>query len=685
MQEIGSLPMIVARAGALASVAAEQLRVLPADAHRAPVELRRLFHEWTGGKFVLATNILAAVNALEPTLTAESDADLARRSAALRYRAKVGEPWATLVSEVFALAREAGRRARNMRHYDVQILGGLVMARRGIAEMQTGEGKTLTATLPMYLFALAGKGALLATVNDYLAERDAELMRPVYHLLGMTTGVIKTDQTPDERRAAYACDITYGTAKEFGFDYLRDRLLLRRQSEQAVDRLGAMLGHRLATAEKPVQRSVFFALIDEADSILIDEAGTPLIIGTVGEDHAQRICRYRFACRMVDEFNEGKDYELDRPKRRAELTSAGRRKARSLRLPELLGDLGLPRLYEDLERALSVMQFYHRDHQYVVMDGEIQIVDEFTGRIAEGRKWRDGIHQAVEAKEGLNISADGGQAARITIQDFFRRFRHLGGMSGTVISSAREMRRIYRLKVRAIPTHRPPIRQRLPRRLFLTAEEKWQAIVDEVVELHATGRPTLIGTRSIERSEALSHLLKIACIPHQVLNAHHVAAESQIVAHAGQQRRVTVATNMAGRGTDIKLGPAAHELGGMHVICSELSDSPRIDRQLIGRCGRQGDPGSYRQYFSLEDDLLVRGLGFKAAAAIVEAAHRECSAVDEVRQKKVLARYAKYFYQAQRALERRSFRQRQSLLQHEKQVTKARGHMGLDSHLDVPD
>ena len=416
------------------------------------------------------TSLLPKIAALEPELQGLGDEQLRKRSLSLRYRAKSGEPLARLLVEGYALVREAGRRTINMRHFDVQLLGGIAMFHRSIVEMQTGEGKTLTATLPLYLHGLLGKGCHLATVNDYLARRDAEWMRPIYEALGMTVGVIETEMSQPQRREAYACDVTYGTAKEFGFDFLRDRLLLRRISEGQTDLLGGMLGKGPAGGnEKPVQGEPYFALVDEADSILIDEARTPLIISALPtEEERLAVECYKWSASVIGEFVEDDDYEYDHEKKTVELTREGRQKVRLLPKPPAMDTVGMVNIYQYIERAIMVDREYHLDRQYVVRDGEIVIVDEFTGRLAEGRKWRDGIHQAVEAKQGVEVTVETGQAARITIQDFFLRYEHLAGMTGTAMGSARELRRIYRCHVLPIPTNRPAIRQRLPDRVFGT-------------------------------------------------------------------------------------------------------------------------------------------------------------------------------------------------------------------------
>jgi preprotein translocase subunit SecA len=619
--------------------------------------------------------LLPKIAAFEPELLQLGDAELRKRSLSLRYRAKAQEPLERILPEAFALVREAGRRTINMRHFDVQLLGGIAMFHRSIAEMQTGEGKTLTATLPVYLLALAGKGAHIATVNDYLARRDAEWMRPIYESLAISVGVIETNMSQDQRRCAYACDVTYGTAKEFGFDFLRDRLLLRRHREGQIDLMGQMLGHESAGGELPVQRGAYFCLVDEADSILIDEARTPLIISALPTEAEKIAVRcYQWAAEVAGQFVEDEHYEYDYDKQKAELNFAGRQLARNLPKPEAMDRVGMYHIYEYVERAIKVSRAFLRDRQYVVRDGEIVIVDEFTGRLSEGRKWRDGIHQAIEAKEGVKVTVDTGQAARVTVQDFFQRYERLAGMTGTASSSARELAKIYKLNVVTIPTNRPAIRRPLPARVFGASDAKWRAIVEEVQQIHSQGRPILIGTRSIDKSEHLSQMLREVGIEHQVLNAHRLAEEAKIVALAGQAAKVTVSTNMAGRGTDIKLGEGVADLGGLHVICTEMHDSARIDRQLIGRCGRQGDPGTYRQYLALDDDILLAGLGPKTSRRLKKQGESGNGTFDHL---------YRLFRKAQRKIERRHYRDRRVLMYYERERKKIQKQMGQDPYLDT--
>jgi preprotein translocase subunit SecA len=617
------------------------------------------------------------IAALEDSLMQQNDFDLKKMSLSLRYRARSGESLDDLLVEAFALVREAGRRRLNMRHFDVQLLGGAAVHHNSIAEMQTGEGKTLTATLPLYLAALEGKGAHLATVNDYLAKRDAEWMRPLYELLGLKVGCIQTQMSQPERRKQYTCDITYGTANEMGFDFLRDRLLKRRISEGQRDLFGAMLGRAGSGHEEPVQGELHFMLVDEADSILIDEARTPLIISAMpGEEEQIEAEAYRWAAKVKEQFVEDEHYEYDHKDKMADLTLEGRQLVRALAKPPAMDRMPMSTIYEHIERAIKVNREFFLDRQYVVRDGEIVIVDEFTGRLGEGRKWQAGIHQAVEAKEGVEVTFATNQAARITVQDFFLRYNRLAGMTGTASTSARELLKIYKTRVIPVPTNRPPIRQKLPTLVFGTSEDKWQAIIDDIVEQHQLGRPVLVGTRSIDKSEKLSQMLLAREIEHSVLNARQIAKEAEIVSNAGHQGKVTVATNMAGRGTDIRLGPGVVELGGLHVICTELHEAQRIDRQLIGRCGRQGDPGTYRQFLALDDEILLTGFGPKRAKKFKEQGERLVG-------RGPLAGFESFFYKAQGKVERKHFRDRKILLYHEKEHQKIQRAMSQDPYLDT--
>src|SRR6478752_1918162 len=617
------------------------------------------------------------IAALEEPLKLQSDFDLKKASLSLRYRARSGEPLERLLVEAFALVREAGRRKLNMRHFDVQLLGGAAVHHNSIVEMQTGEGKTLTATLPLYLAALEGKGAHLATVNDYLAKRDADWMRPIYETLGMKVGCIQSQMQQSDRAKQYSCDITYGTANEMGFDFLRDRLLKRRIGEGQRDLFGAMLGQGGSENEQPVQGELHFMLVDEADSILIDEARTPLIISALpGEDEELEAEAYRWAAKNAGEFTEDEHFEYDHKEKTVELNLAGRRRVRELAKPEAMDRMPLSSIYEHIERAVKVAREMFLDRQYVVRDGEIVIVDEFTGRLGEGRKWRSGIHQAVEAKEGVKITFATNQAARITVQDFFLRYERLAGMTGTAATSAGELHKIYSCRVVSVPTNRPPIRQKLPTMVFGTADDKWQAIIEDITEQHQLGRPVLVGTRSIDKSEQLSLLMKERGIEHSVLNARHVATEAEIVGHAGERGKVTVATNMAGRGTDVRLGEGVAELGGLHVICTELHEAQRIDRQLIGRCGRQGDPGTYRQFLALDDEIIETAFGPKKGDKLKERGIALAG-------NGPIGGFETMIYKAQRKVERRHFRDRKVLLYHEKERQKMQRQMSQDPYLDT--
>lgn len=657
-----------------------QAAEIPADSGRIPA-LPKIAAGWRipGTSAVRVRGWVAAlreVASLESKTRELPTEQIRKESLSLRYRAMSGEPLRKILPEAFALVREAGRRALNMRHFDVQIVGGAALFDGCITEMQTGEGKTLTATLPLYLHALSGQGAHLATVNDYLAERDALWMKPIYEMLGISVGVVLTNSNPDGRRKAYASDVTYGTAKEFGFDFLRDRLLLRAQGRMQSDFLGEGSSERWSSrGDEPVQRTMHFALVDEADSILIDEARTPLIIGSLGDETRETvIATFRWAAEHAPKFEIEEHFTLEEDSRKVELNGRGRALVRSLPRDELIRVVSLVDLYEFIERAVKVHRDFHLDRQYVVRDGEIVIVDEFTGRLAEGRKWRDGIHQAIEAKERIEVSVPTGQSARITVQDLFHRYRHIAGMTGTASTSAPELTKIYKTPVVLVPTNRPPRRIRLSDQVYGTMLQKFEAIVSETKAMNALGRPVLIGTRSIDKSLILSKLLTEQGIEHQILNANEVEREAEIVAEAGKRGKVTVATNMAGRGTDVKLESEIREIGGMHVICTELHDAARIDRQLIGRCGRQGDPGSYRQYLGLDDEIIRGGFGLKKADSMQKLGASQDGPFHN---------YAKLIRRAQRRVERKHFRDRMMLLYHERERTKLQREIGQDQYLDT--
>ncbi|QGJ72163.1 Preprotein translocase subunit SecA [Planctomycetales bacterium 10988] len=635
---------------------------------------------WVGGpssrRLARYRLLLKQVHSFDKELQDLKDGELRRRSLSLRYRAKCGESLDKLLPEAFALVREAASRTLKMRHYDVQLLGGMAMHDKCIAEMQTGEGKTLTATLPLYLHALSGRGVVVATANDYLAQRDADELRPLYEMLGLKVGTIQTQMSRDQRRENYACDITYGTAKEFGFDFLRDQLLLRGIKRDSSEVLARMLGQSTARHEEPVQREPHFILVDEADSLMIDDARTPLIISAIpGEAEEARVASFRWAAENQEKFSEKEHYTWDHKKRQAELTAAGRMLARVLPKPEKMDTVDFQSIYEYIERAILAGREFFLETHYVVQDGEIVIIDESTGRAAEGRKWRDGLHQAIEAKEDVEITIDAGQAARITVQDFFLRYEILCGMTGTAVTSAGEFSKVYSVQVVVIPTNRPCIRSRSREHVFGSEQAKWEAIVAEIQEMIQAGRSVLVGTRSIDKSERLSKLLQQENIQHQVLNANRIAEEAEIVSQAGQPGKVTVSTNMAGRGTDIKLDDSVREAGGLHVVCTEMHDSGRIDRQLVGRCARQGDPGSYRVFMSLDDDILKNAFGPKRSDKFKRLGEKTRGTAD---------RRIRLFRAAQRKIERRHFRDRKILLYHERERKKMQLQMGQDPYLDTP-
>jgi len=580
--------------------------------------------------------VVEKINAMEPAISKLSDEQLRDKTGEFKERIARGEHVDALLPEAFAVCREAGKRVLGMRHFDVQLIGGMVLHQGKIAEMKTGEGKTLVATLPAYLNGLTGRGVHVVTVNDYLAKRDAEWMGQIYTFLGLSVGIIVHGLDDDQRRASYAADITYGTNNEFGFDYLRDNMKF--------------------ALEEYVQRPFHFAIVDEVDSILIDEARTPLIISGPTEESTDK---YYIIDRIIPKLVKGEvkeveantlsgkrktytgDFTVDEKAKSATLTEEGVLKVEKLLKIDNLYDPRNIEILHHVNQALRAHAMFKRDVDYVVKDGEVMIVDEFTGRLMPGRRWSDGLHQAIEAKEGVKIENENQTLATITFQNYFRMYEKLSGMTGTADTEAEEFHKIYKLDVTVIPTNRPLLRPDFPDVVYKTEKEKFEAVIEEIKELHAKGQPVLVGTISIEKSEVLAELLKRQGIPHNVLNAKQHEREAEIVAQAGRKGMVTIATNMAGRGTDIVLGgnpeglaknwlkanPDAtdeqyqamlaqfregwakeHEevvsLGGLHILGTERHESRRIDNQLRGRSGRQGDPGSSRFYLSLEDDLL---------------------------------------------------------------------------------
>ncbi|HSP32279.1 MAG TPA: preprotein translocase subunit SecA, partial [Halomonas sp.] len=568
------------------------------------------------------------INSLEAEFEKLSDAELQAKTADLRQRLEAGETLDSLLAPAFAIVREASKRVMGMRHFDVQMVGGMTLHRGRIAEMKTGEGKTLVATLAVYLNALPGKGVHVVTVNDYLARRDAEWMRPLYEFLGLSIGVIFSGQTGEEKRYAYQCDITYGTNHEFGFDYLRDNMAF--------------------SLEDQVQRGLHFAIVDEVDSILIDEARTPLIISGAVDENTDL---YKVVNQLAQQLEKGEEVEddeatvvgdflVDEKQKQVELTEQGHNKVEELMRAEgLLGDAESLyaaqnlNLLQHMHSALRARYLYNRDVDYIVSEGQVVIVDEHTGRSMPGRRWSEGLHQAVEAKEGVTVQRESQTLASTTFQNYFRLYEKLAGMTGTADTEAFEFRQIYGLDVVVIPTNRPLARKDLNDLVYLSAEEKYEAIIKDVKAETEAGRPVLVGTASIETSEYLANLMQKAGLAFNVLNAKQHQSEAEIIAQAGRPGAITIATNMAGRGTDIVLGgnweaeaaklqnasqeqidalkaewQARHDgvlaAGGLHVVGSERHESRRIDNQLRGRAGRQGDPGSTRFFLSLEDSLM---------------------------------------------------------------------------------
>ncbi len=543
--------------------------------------LKKIFGDDNENEIRRMQEYVDRVNELEPALKKLSDASLAAKTVEFRKRLEDGETLELLLPEAFAVVREASVRTTGMRHFDVQLLGGVALHEGKIAEMKTGEGKTLVATLPVYLNALEGKGVHLVTVNDYLAKRDSEWMGQIYRFLGLSVGLIAHGLDFADRRAAYAADITYGTNNEFGFDYLRDNMVIY--------------------AEQMVQRPLHYAIVDEVDSILIDEARTPLIISGPGEKSTDL---YYVLAKVVPKLRETEDYTIDEKLHTVAPTETGIAKAeRALNVKNLYENENME-LSHHFNQALRAHALMHRDKDYVVKDGEVIIVDEFTGRLMFGRRYSDGLHQAIEAKEGVKIERESQTLATITFQNYFRMYKKLAGMTGTAKTEEQEFRKIYGLDVIMMPTHQPMVRTDFPDVIYKTKRAKYKAAVNEIAELYAKGQPVLVGTTSIVQSEALSDMLKRQGVVHNVLNAKFHEMEAQIISQAGQRGAVTIATNMAGRGTDIVLGEGVPALGGLHIIGTERHESRRIDNQLRGRSGRQGDQGSSRFYLSLEDDLM---------------------------------------------------------------------------------
>ena len=606
----------------------------------------------------MRTEVVGPVNELGLALSGLRDDQLREEAVLLRAQLRREGFSNELVFRSFALVREVAQRTIGQRHYDVQILGGWVLLNGCVAEMATGEGKTLTATLAAATAALAGVPVHLITVNDYLTARDAEEMGPIYRMLGLTVGVITHEQDPPARRVAYACDVTYCTNKELAFDYLRDRLAVGRQPNRIQLQLEKLYGDA-TRLRNLVLRGLCFGIVDEADSILVDEARVPLIISGSGGQVLEKPI-YETALSLARALARGLDFEIDPRERSIRLTPTGQALL-AVRAKDLTGFWSGPRRREELVRqALTALHLFHRDAHYLVRDEKVQIIDEYTGRIMGDRSWEQGLHQMIELKEACPLTPMNASLARITYQRFFRRYLWLAGMTGTAQEVATELWHVYRLATVTIPTNRPSQRQGLGESLFATEDEKWNAVVERIAGFHARERPVLVGTKSVSASELLSEKLNTAGIPHVILNARQDKEEADIVSKAGQPGRVTVATNMAGRGTDIKLLPEVARAGGLHVLATERHEAGRIDRQLYGRSGRQGDPGSFETLVSLEDDLMVtsRRLLWRWLADVC------------VRRGKPLhGKFAGFLVrQAQLSAEALHVRIRKDLLQHEDQL-----------------
>jgi preprotein translocase subunit SecA len=604
--------------------------------------LTKILRMGEGRKVKVLQQRVETVSALEPEIQKLSDADLRGKTDEFRERLAGGETLDDLLSEAFAVVREVSRRTLGMRPFDEQIMGGIVLHEGKIAEMKTGEGKTLAATMPVYLNALEGKGVHVVTVNDYLARRDAAWMGEIYTFLGLEVGLIQESMNFDERKIAYHSDITYGTNAQFGFDYLRDNIA--------------------TSTDQLVQRELNFGIVDEVDSILVDEARTPLIISGMPETAAD--VYYRFAA-IVPRLKSGEDYEVDEKKQQVAPTESGVEKVEKA--------LGIENLYDDvntnlvnhLNQALRAQTLFHKDDEYIVTDGQVYIVDEFTGRVLEGRRYSEGLHQAIEAKEGVEIKEENQTVATITIQNFFRMYDKLSGMTGTAATEADEFMHTYKMEVVSIPTHEEMIRDDKDDLVYKTEKSKHKAVVEDIVERNKRGQPILVGTVSVDVSERLSALLGRRGIAHNVLNAKQHEREAEIIAGAGERGAVTIATNMAGRGTDIKLGEGVPDLGGLYVLGTERHEARRIDNQLRGRSGRQGDPGESRFYLSFEDELL-RLFGGQRMQGIIERIGLEEDVPIEA------GMISNSVRRAQEQVESRNFQMRKRILEYDDVLNKQR-------------
>jgi preprotein translocase subunit SecA len=576
------------------------------------------------------------INSLEPQMQALADDELAAQTNGFRKRIMQGETLEDILPEAFAVVRETAKRTIGLRHFDVQLMGGITMHEGDIAEMKTGEGKTLVATLPLYLNALSGKGAFLVTVNDYLAKRDAAWMSPIYNFLGLSVGVLQNQMDDQERKDTYQCDIIYATNNEIGFDYLRDNMKFR--------------------LEDYVQRDLNFAIVDEIDSILIDEARTPLIISGPSDESSKL---YESANQVIKSLKRDVDYEVEEKDKQVVLTEAGNDKVEQAFQLDNLYAVENIKILHHTNQALRAHALFQNDVDYVVRDNEVLIVDEFTGRILPGRRYSDGLHQALEAKEHVPVARESQTLASITLQNFFRLFSKLAGMTGTAATEAEEFNRIYKLNVVSIPTHKPLIRKDESDLIYLSKQAKYKAIIEDIRERYKKGQPILIGTVAIETSELISQVLSSSGIPHEVLNAKQHEREAEIIEHAGEAHHITIATNMAGRGTDIKPTEKAIEAGGLYVLGTERHESRRIDNQLRGRSGRQGNPGESRFYIALDDDLIRK---FGGGGDMKGKMERFGMSEDEVIEGKWVS---KVIESAQEKVEKRNFEARKHILEYD--------------------
>jgi preprotein translocase subunit SecA len=621
-----------------------------------------------------AALLVSKIRSCENQFSALSDEKLLDASMQLRGKARGKWDLDGLLPEAFGLVSVAIQRTLGIRPFDVQLAAGAVMHYGGLVELATGEGKTVSASAPAYLNALSGKGVHVTTVNDYLAKRDAEWIGPVYKKLGMTVGVIQQKMEEPDRISAYKSDITYGTAAEFGFDFLRDRLKLRGGQAQTAPFWSAWMGGG-GRSDPRVQRELHYAIVDEADSIFIDEAKTPLIIANPtrpAEPEEQVV--FKWADALAREMKRDEHFTMNAKKDKIELTDTGKHLVRYSNPPTGKNAKAMDKLLEAVERGLHAHYRFQRDHHYMVnSEQKIVIIDEGTGRPMPDRHWRDGLHQAVEAKECVQINMPSSHAAQITFQNFYRLYEKLAGMSGTLVPNFWELRKVYRRWTTTVPTNKPSKRNVMPDAVYPTEAAKFDAVATTTQQMLASGRPVLIGTRTVEASKKISARLTAIGIKHQVLNAEQTEGEAEIVAQAGQPGTVTVATNMAGRGTDIKLGPGVAEKGGLHVIGTERHEAERIDRQLIGRAGRQGDPGSAQFMLSLEDQLL-EGLGV--------ARQRELDELGKAGGSRDWNSFAPLFRVAQRRVEARHYRQRLDLMNYDKQRQEMLQDLGADPYVD---